>query len=111
MKRRCIGKDAEALLFSYNDATNFDDQRPLDITAANSALRRAAKRLGIDKPVTTHFFRHTHVSLLADLGVPLRVIQKRVGHSKSDITREIYLHVTTDTQQKYDQLISKLEDM
>lgn len=111
VKRHCVGKDAEALLFSYNDATHFTDQRPLDITAANSALRRAAKRLGIDKPVTTHFFRHTHVSLLADLGVPLRVIQKRVGHSKSDITREIYLHVTTDTQQKYDQLISKLEDM
>lgn len=35
-------------------------------------------------PVT--FFRHTHVSKLAELGVPLYIIQNRVGHADSDFT-------------------------
>lgn len=51
-------------------------------------------QLKIDKPVSSHIFRHTHISKLAELGVPMYVIQQRVGHSNSRVTQEIYTHVT-----------------
>lgn len=41
-----------------------------------------------------HIYRHTHASLLAEKGVPLDLIQRRLGHANDTITREIYLHVT-----------------
>ena len=105
-------KDNDALLFAYNRReSHLKNQRPLNTNNANDMLKRIARRQHIDKPVTTHYFRHTHVSVLADLNVPLRIIQKRVGHSKSSVTRDIYLHVTKDTQEKYDDLISKLDSM
>ncbi|WP_431310453.1 tyrosine-type recombinase/integrase [Lactobacillus johnsonii] len=74
----------------------------------NNVLKSIARRQGIKKDLTSHFFRHTHISKLAELGVPLYVIQKRVGHGNSRITREIYLHVTDkvkkDLKNKLDML-------
>lgn len=39
-------------------------------------------------------FRHTHVVLLVEAGVPIKVISERLGHSKIDTTLDIYTHVT-----------------
>ncbi|AUJ88410.1 site-specific integrase [Paenibacillus polymyxa] len=44
--------------------------------------------------LTPHSLRHTHVSLLAEAGVDLAVIQERLGHKNDNITRLVYLHVT-----------------
>ena len=57
-------------------------------------------------PVT--FFRHTHISKLAELGVPLYIIQNRVGHADSETTRDIYLHVTQTAKEKWDDTIFTL---
>ena len=45
--------------------------------------------------INVHALRHTHVSILAEQGVPLEVISRRLGHKDSAITRDIYLHVTS----------------
>lgn len=74
----------------------------------NSFLRTAKNALEIDKPLSSHIFRHTHISKLAELGVPLYVIQNRVGHESSKITQTIYLHVT---EQAKKQLTSKLDEL
>lgn len=71
-------------------------------------LKTACRKKGIAKNVTTHFFRHTHVSRLAELGVPLYVIQKRLGHESSKTTERIYLHVTSHAK---NQLAEKLNDL
>ena len=78
------------------------------VEAVNNLLREAKKDLEINKTVTTHTFRHTHVSKLAELGVPLYIIQKRLGHSDSEITARVYLHVTKKAQKKYDNIIESL---
>ncbi|HEL0683304.1 TPA: tyrosine-type recombinase/integrase, partial [Streptococcus equi subsp. zooepidemicus] len=39
-------------------------------------------------------FRHSHISLLAEIGIPLPAIMERVGHSDSKTTLEVYSHVT-----------------
>lgn len=53
-------------------------------------------------------FRHTHVSKLAETGVPLYVIQHRVGHENSKITEQVYLHITKKVQAS---LIEKLNQL
>lgn len=63
-------------------------------TKLNAVLKSISKRQNISKKLTVHIFRHTHVSILAEMGVPLYVIQRRVGHGDSRITGRIYLHVT-----------------
>lgn len=60
----------------------------------NRVLKTIAKKKHIQKNLVTHIFRHTHVSKLAEQGWPLNVIQHRVGHGNSRITRSIYLHIT-----------------
>ena len=44
--------------------------------------------------LSTHMFRHTHVALLVEAGVPIKVISERLGHAKVDTTLDIYTHVT-----------------
>ena len=67
---------------------------PLTITAVNAFLRTHREGMGIDKNISTHIFRHTHISKLAEMGLPLYSIQARVGHENSQVTESIYLHIT-----------------
>ena len=39
-------------------------------------------------------FRHTHVALLVEAGVPIKVISERLGHANVNTTLDIYTHVT-----------------
>ncbi|WP_426734321.1 tyrosine-type recombinase/integrase [Glutamicibacter sp. 2E12] len=47
-----------------------------------------------------HDLRHTHASWLIDAGVPLPVIQKRLGHSSIATTVDVYGHLATDADQR-----------
>lgn len=60
----------------------------------------------INKHVTTHTLRHSHISLLSQLGVSLKAIMERVGHIDHKTTLQIYSHVT---EQMDKDMMSKLE--
>ena len=112
VEQHAKGKNQSALLFAINQtATTYNQQKPLNVNNANQYLKRAVERQKIDKNVTTHYFRHTHVSVLADMDVPLRVIQKRVGHAKGDITTQIYMHVTKQAQDDFENQIGKIDKL
>lgn len=112
VEQHAKGKKQSALLFAINQtATTYNQQKPLNVNNANQYLKRAVERQKIDKNVTTHYFRHTHVSVLADMDVPLRVIQKRVGHAKGDITTQIYMHVTKQAQDDFENQIGKIDKL
>lgn len=81
---------------------------PMNDTALNYWLRQCKAENNIEKITTVHTFRHTHISKLAELGVPLYLIQSRVGHKDATTTKAIYLHVTKKAEQKLD---SKLDDL
>lgn len=69
-------------------------------------LNRRLKGVHIEgKHLTTHIFRHTHISMLAELGVPLKTIMQRVGHNDPNTTLSIYTHVT---KSMHDDVINKL---
>ncbi|MDY6087568.1 MAG: tyrosine-type recombinase/integrase [Succiniclasticum sp.] len=72
------------------------DGYPLDISYVNRLLRS----LHHQKHLTTHIFRHTHISLLAEEGVPLKAIMVRVGHNEPRTTMAVYTHVSDKMQQE-----------
>ncbi|MGO2940481.1 MAG: tyrosine-type recombinase/integrase [Pseudolactococcus laudensis] len=72
---------------------------PLTIHAFNSIIKQVAKNVGITKTVTSHIFRHTHVSILSESNIPLKAIMERVGHSDANTTLQIYNHVTKKSRE------------
>lgn len=79
---------------------------PIDLNKINSIIKEATEISSIKKRVTTHTLRHTHISTLAQLGINLKAIQDRVGHSDYKTTLEIYTHVT---DQMAKDMMNKLE--
>ncbi len=70
-----------------------DEGKLLEYYSFNSYLKDQTKK-SLGRALTTHALRHTHVSLLAEQGVSLDVISRRVGHEGSQMTKRIYLHIT-----------------
>lgn len=64
---------------------------PYNIQYINKKLRAVDLN---GKKISTHIFRHTHISILTELGIPLKVIMQRVGHNNPNTTLSIYTHVT-----------------
>ena len=77
------------------------------VATINDTIKEAVKMSSIDKRVTTHTLRHTHISTLAQLGINIKAIQDRVGHSDYKTTLEIYTHVTDKMAQD---MMNKLEN-
>lgn len=75
--------------------------------AFNKYLRENSEKI-IGRRITPHALRHTHASLLAAKGMSLEAIQRRLGHSNSKITKEIYIHVTEELKKRDADAISKI---
>lgn len=56
--------------------------------------KRLLKITNLNPSITPHKFRHTHVSLLAELGIGLQEIMDRLGHEDDATTKNVYWHVT-----------------
>ncbi|PFI66513.1 hypothetical protein CN918_04065 [Priestia megaterium] len=54
-------------------------------------------QLGLPK-IRFHDLRHTHATLLLQLGENVKVISERLGHSNVNITLEVYAHAMPDMQ-------------
>lgn len=65
---------------------------------------------GLESPkhLHPHIFRHTHVSLLAEQGVSLETIARRLGHTTSKTTREIYFHVTEKLKARDEEILARV---
>ncbi|MDR2832579.1 MAG: site-specific integrase [Streptococcaceae bacterium] len=64
----------------------------------NRILQKTAQEEGIDKDLKSHVLRHTHISTLAEMNIPIKAIMARVGHADASTTLEIYNHVTNKTR-------------
>lgn len=67
---------------------------PINCISYEARFKSYLKMAGLPTSLTPHSLRHTHVSLLAEAGEQLTVIQERLGHQDDDVTERIYLHVT-----------------
>ena len=81
-----------------DDLFIFGGKKPLSPTTINRYKQKACEKSGI-RPITLHQFRHSHATLLLDKGIMINEVSRRLGHSKTSTTLDIYGH-TELTQEK-----------
>jgi site-specific recombinase XerD len=64
----------------------------LDESGLQKAIREAARRAGLPKPVGPHTFRHSFATHLLENHYDIRTVQELLGH-KNVKTTMIYTHV------------------
>jgi integrase len=94
------GAPADAFVFASRNGTPLDSHNLL-----GRVLKPACKRVGLP-PISWHSFRHTHATLLSDLGESLKTAQAQLGHARLSTTAEIYTHVVPASQRA---AVEKLE--
>lgn len=63
----------------------------------NVYLKVVAQSSGIDKPLSTHWARHTGATLLLNEGIPMQIVSKICGHSSTKITEQVYAKLLDET--------------
>ena len=74
--------------------------------AVNKKLRSLLKELKIHRRnFHFHSLRHSHVALLLADGIDIYTISKRLGHSNTTTTSEVYAYLIDEYKQKTDERI------
>ncbi len=69
-------------------------------------IRPAVKKLGVTR-VTWHLLRHWHTTALSEVGVPIKAVQERLGHSRAETTMKHYLHISEQVHREAARAISR----
>tara|TARA_B100000795_G_scaffold263296_1_gene242273 strand:+ start:51357 stop:52259 length:903 start_codon:yes stop_codon:yes gene_type:complete len=81
--------------------TLFLNRRGNELTRAMifTIIKKLAEKVGINKTISPHTFRHSFATHLLENGADLRAIQQMLGH-ESITTTEIYTHIETSFLQE-----------
>lgn len=94
-------RDDSQLIFgtANNNIMSLDTPRKWLVSIQDNIDLNCKKKL---TRITTHGFRHTHVSLLIEMGsgVTLKQIQDRMGHDDAQTTLNIYAHVSQTSREQ-----------
>ena len=82
-------------------------ERPLRDTSIQNELKKYAKLANV-KVIRVHDFRHSHASLLANEGINIQEIARRLGHSKINITWETYSHLYPREEERAINILNKI---
>ena len=84
--------------------------KPIQRNAFNITLQKANQRLDkpINKVLSSHIFRHTLISILAERNIPVKAIMARVGHKDSKTTMQIYTHVTKNMKTNIENILDAI---
>lgn len=72
----------------------------IDNSKYNYYMKMIAAYAGINKPVSSHWARHTGATLFLNLGVPMEIVAKILGHATTEMTRRVYAKLFDDTVAK-----------
>ncbi|MGT2865491.1 site-specific integrase [Streptococcus fryi] len=78
-------------MFTYCSRTG--DIEPLHADYINNILKRTIRQHNLKK-ISPHGFRHTHATLMIEMGVDPVNTAKRLGHASSQMTLDTYSHAT-----------------
>ncbi|OUN36935.1 hypothetical protein B5G26_16600 [Anaerotignum lactatifermentans] len=75
-----------------------------------SKLNNISKLSGVKK-IRIHDLRHSHASLLIELGFPPLLISERLGHENVETTLNIYSHLYPNKHEEVAKALSQLMQM
>ena len=82
-----------------------DDGSPMHPTSITSWMRDFSKRRNLPH-MNPHAFRHTMASILISNGQDIVSVSRRLGHSKTSTTTDIYAHIINETDEKASECIA-----
>ncbi|WP_449453677.1 tyrosine-type recombinase/integrase [Streptococcus suis] len=85
--------------FIFTYCTRSGSIEPLHADYINNILSRIIRKQGLRK-ISPHGFRHTHATLMIEIGVDPVNTAKRLGHASSQMTLDTYSHSTTNGEDK-----------
>lgn len=85
-------------------------KRPYSRSSVNKIFHRAKERAQVNPSATVHTLRHTFATHSMENGMPLRTIQKLLGHRDIKTTAR-YLYVTSETLKKAKSPMDKLDSI
>jgi integrase/recombinase XerD len=88
-KKLNIAKDSENILFLNRRG------RKLSRVMIFTIIKNLAEKIGLEKSISPHTFRHSFATHLINGGADLRAVQEMLGH-ESILTTEIYTHLDRD---------------
>lgn len=88
-KKLRVSKDSENILFLNRRG------RKLSRVMIFTIIKNLAEKVGMDKKISPHTFRHSFATHLINGGADLRAVQEMLGH-ESILTTEIYTHLDRD---------------
>ena len=101
-----VGNVARERVMLYMDERKAKDTKDKDILFLNNRgkaltrnmvfiiIRKAVERVGVEKSVSPHTFRHSFATHLLEGGASIRQVQEMLGHESIETT-EIYTHLDT----------------
>jgi len=81
---------------------------PIYPDVVSAWFKKIVNKAGVSKELSIHALRHFHTTMLLESGVPVKLVQNRLGHSSAKVTLDIYAHVTANMQ---DLVREKLTDI
>lgn len=101
-------RQRQKLLGIYSDEHRIlGDKRSLRDTTIQNHNIKYAKAAGV-KTIRIHDFRHSHASFLANMGINIQEVGRRLGHSKIEMTWNVYSHLYPKAEE---QAVKVLDEM
>ena len=72
---------------------------PVGMEAVQHAMKRYAERAEVDR-IRVHDLRHSHASMLIEMGISPLQISERLGHEDVQTTLNIYSHLYPNKQEE-----------
>jgi integrase len=88
---REVDRDSYLFQTRYGNPLNRDHFR-------EKVIRPALRAAGLPETIRTYDLRHSHASLLIDLGANPLAVAQRMGHSDPNVTLRVYGHLFEGTQ-------------
>lgn len=84
---------------SDSDLFIFGGIKPLSPSSCNRHKKKACEKANL-RPITLHQFRHSHATLLLSNGIMLNEVSRRLGHSRTSTTLNVYCHTSLEQEKK-----------